>query len=500
MEASKTTGSSSEFLPVVRALRISERGFCDDGALRASDCLRTFGADLAPSDRKTLQDASEWRPGEVLSFLPDLSRIKRDWLKRLTAPPMFAVEKYSKSVLNLIQKTMDSIRECGFIKEDRQSQALLDFLAELEMNPNRLLELVSSYSFAFAATCQQCEGREIAEQKGVTGKNDTAQSTELVYDYVIIDEAARALPLDLLIPMSQGRRILLVGDHRQLPQMIVEKWAEALEAKWNAVDNPDTSGQQAEQTIRAVSNLKQSMFEYLFNERIPELEKQDRIVRHITLDAQFRMHPLLGDFISRNFYGRDEQFSSPGEKAGIDYAHHLPGMPDKPLYWIDVPWSEATRMTRPEGARTSWQRDAELRVICNRLNQWMKCDAARKNELTFGVISFYRGQVEALRQRLGNKVDGKTLHVGTVDSFQGKEFDIVFLSLVRTSNLLDKEDPFGFLTIPNRLNVAMSRQKKLLVVVGDARFVRNEKAKIAIPGLHNFYLLCKEHGVVEAVR
>ena len=91
---------------------------------------------------------------------------------------------------------------------------MAEFLAELENNPYGMIDAVSDYSFAFAATCQQSVNKQMQQQKGITG-DDPDQTIE--YEFVIVDEAARVSPRDLMIPMAQGKRIILVGDHRQLP-------------------------------------------------------------------------------------------------------------------------------------------------------------------------------------------------------------------------------------------------------------------------------------------
>ena len=86
--------------------------------------------------------------------------------------------------------------------------------------------------------------------------------------------------------------------------------------------------------------------------------------------------------------------------------------------------------------------------------------------------------------------DKEKFRIGSVDSFQGKEFDIVILSTVR-SNSQSREDGnekkvFGFLTLENRLNVAFSRAQKLVIVVGDANMFEDNYAKKYVPGLHEF--------------
>ena len=134
----------------------------------------------------------------------------------------------------------------------------------------------------FQKVSKQAFGKDIIRTKNKTVRYD--QKTEMVkYDTVIIDEAARTSPRDLLIPMSQAeKRIILVGDHRQLPHLIDEEVARALEGD-------DSSGQPVD-----VELFKKSMFEYLFN-RLKKLEEKDGIKRTVTLDAQYRTHPLLGD-------------------------------------------------------------------------------------------------------------------------------------------------------------------------------------------------------------
>ena len=103
---------------------------------------------------------------------------------------------------------------------------------------------------------------------------------------------------------------------------------------------------------------------------------------------------------------------------------------------------------------------------------------------------------------------GKTveerIRIGTVDSFQGMEFDVVFLSMVRSQpqssrffqerNFLAKEQQqvFGHLMSKNRLCVSVTRQKKVLVLVGDSQLIQTAIAKQAVPELQAFYKLCKE--------
>jgi len=89
---------------------------------------------------------------------------------------------------------------------------------------------------------------------------------------------------------------------------------------------------------------------------------------------------------------------------------------------------------------------------------------------------------------LKKKIDSKLLEIGSIDAFQGRQFDIVFFSVVRSND----RNIFGFLKSENRLNVAFSRQKKLLVVVGNRKMYESEKAQSDVPALAEFIKLADE--------
>ena len=560
----------SKYARAVRLLRTSDAGFLDDGPDRADDALDILDEQLSPKERKLLRDASMWNTSKgIPPFMGDLKRLKKALLIRYSAPPVFRVEKENQEVLDLLIEYKKRVTAASASNKDKRLAALAEFVAELENDGVAVSDAVSEYSFAFAATCQQSAGQKMQNLKGLSRSDDPSG---LVYDYVIVDEAARVSPRDLMVPMAQGKRIILVGDHRQLPHIIDEEVAQQMEDDGAAVNETEW--------------LKKSMFEYLFTERLKALEMQDGIKRRVTLDKQFRMHPLIGDFISRNFYERfdpDEKVSS-GLPASM-FVHNLPKTNNKAVAWLDVPASMGahTRMG------TSWIRQAEIDAIADQLFEWMNSEEGKN--LSFGVISFYKAQaiqISKTLKRLG--ADESRLRVGTVDSFQGMEFDVVFLSMVRTLPLgykgtatsrnrkakdpapsfsakpirtttepgdqakparkslfgnirdalfgsiqketrraeetaagidlgaamlpfLEKEkrktpvgiDPeeqkaaqrlFGHLCLYNRLNVSMSRQKRLLVVAGDSALLSIDLADKFIPGLVDFYETCEKEGVI----
>ena len=245
----------------------------------------------------------------------------------------------------------------------------------------------------------------------------------------------------------------------------------------------------------------------------------------MTLDAQYRTHPLLGDFASNNFYQKyNEGYQSP--LPASHFEQRLQGIENKAAVWMNVPNSDGKEVRLESGSR---ERDAEAKAIAEYVNKWI--DSEEGSGLSFGVISFYKAQVFAVYKSLQKfKIteraqDGtwqicqeyrflesgeERLRIGTVDAFQGMEFDIVFLSMVRTqehkrlASWIKKEPDykkikrgvFGHLMSENRLCVSMSRQKKALILVGDGDLVNTQIAVDAVPALKNFYGLCHEQGVI----
>ena len=498
-------------LRLVRALRVSEAAFVDDGAARAVDLLDKIEDGPDNPDLSVLEKAARWRSGKPLSFLPELRELKEALLYKYLPSPDFRTEKPREDVLRLVA-TVSQLLEKKLNSTNKRDAILAEFLHELEDNPDGVREAIEDYNFVYAATTQQAVGKDIIRSKNKNVRYD--QRTEMVkYDTVIIDEAARTSPRDLLIPMSQAeKRIILVGDHRQLPHLIDEEVARALEGD-------DSSGPPVD-----VDFVKKSMFEYLFN-RLKKLEEKDGIKRTVTLDAQYRTHPLLGDFASNNFYQKyNEGYRSPLSESHFE--QRLQGIENKAAIWIDVPNSQGKEAVLPSRSR---QRVSEAKVIAEHVNKWIGSEEG--SGLSFGVISFYKAQVFAVYEALQKfgiterAQDGtwqicqeyrflengeERLRIGTVDAFQGMEFDIVFLSMVRSQDMnalpphiRNEEDYkkkqqklFGHLMSENRLCVSMSRQKKVLAIVGDGVLANSQIAVDAVPALKNFYDLCHEKGVI----
>ena len=344
------------------------------------------------------------------------------------------------------------------------------------------------------------------------------EANGIVFDSVIVDEAARATPLDLMIPMAMAkRRLVLVGDHRQLPHMLDGRVEEELAESetWSIIQQ---------------QMLEESLFQRMVNSLKELHENQmDQPQRVVMLDTQFRMHQVLGDFISQNFYENKRLRKIKSERPDTDFIHGLSGYVDRVCAWLNVPSSEGYHQ-RPSNKNNGWIRIVEAQ----RLVREAKRILDEKPYLSVGIITFYGDQRDCLHKELmslgvvkktaqgfeiveayktlseGENIGKERLRIGTVDAFQGKEFDVVIVSLVRTlkpnfhiDNMDEAQQDkaltsaYGFLRVDNRLNVALSRQHSLLIMVGDLSLAQHQAAELAAPALAAFARLCGgNHGVI----
>lgn len=368
---------------------------------------------------------------------------------------------YEKDVNDLFESITKGIKKYGKNSKDRITDIIWEFKDQLD-NPQNINELIEKYTKINAATCQQAVSKKF---NGI-GVNSTKE-----YDYVIIDEAARANPLDLLIPMSMGKKIILVGDHKQLPHLlekdIVEKVIEAKNDK------------------EVVEMLEESLFSRLYN--LLDKSKYTGIKRTVMLKEQYRMHPTIGELVSSFYKEKLISAASINEKV-----HNLHLYDNKPIAWLNVPKEKGLESTINKQSK---YRKAEIDKIMEELYKILQVN----ENYTIGIITFYKKQANLIQEEL-NKLslqDQKRISVGTVDAFQGKEFDITILSTVRSNSYIDKRKRVGFLESSNRLCVAFSRGKRLLIGIGDIETVGYDENTCYVEKLKEFCELCKRDGYYE---
>jgi hypothetical protein len=482
-----------------RGIRVDEEPFSDDGPVKARVALQRLDGVLTEAERAFLARCATFELGQVPPWLAEGRPLREALIDRLTQPPHAAEPRLDDDTQRLLLDVLDAVDRRLAVTRGGDEAALATYLHDLETDPGEVRKTLEHYTVVLAATLQQAAGKEMRRVRGI----DEGLTT---FESVIVDEAARANPLDLFIPLSMAkRRVVLVGDHRQLPHLL----------------EPDVERQLAEgvdqgtverQTLDAV---QASLFERMWV-LLRALEQKDGIRRTVTLDAQYRMHPALGDYVSRAFYEARDDGAIVSPRPAEQFAHDLPGYVKDgrgcAAAWLDVPHGRGT-----EVRGVSKSRPVEARLIAKEVRRLIEHDST----LTFGVIAFYSAQVDemgramievGLTEQASNargwriaeqwattyNPEGKAverLRIGTVDAFQGKEFDVVFLSVTRSNGLPGQTDEqqrrkYGHLMLENRLCVAVSRQQRMLVAVGDLAFVRADEAQLPLRALRAFTDLC----------
>ncbi|OSI09487.1 helicase [Neisseria zoodegmatis] len=276
-----------------------------------------------------------------------------------------------------------------------------------------------------------------------------------IYDWVIVDEAARSISSELAIAMQSGSRILLVGDHKQLPPLYSEEHKNALARRLGI----SKRGEELDQALG-------SDFERVFQS---EYGKQTCA----TLKTQYRMAPAIGSLVSACFYNNVLENGKTDNDVPNIYAK-LPEKLKAGVTWLDT--TSLPNSYHEQGKSGSLSNRAEAKEIINLLQSFqndetfMNSDVVQhcldKNEQAIGVICMYSEQKKLIRtmfnQNSWEERFRRLIKIDSVDSYQGKENRVIILSLARH----DKTYSTGFLHLPNRINVALSRAMDKLIIVG----------------------------------
>ena len=246
---------------------------------------------------------------------------------------------------------------------------------------------------------------------------------------LFIDEAAQALEAASWIPIRKSSRVILAGDHCQLPP-----------------------------TVKSMAALKGGLGKTLM-ERIVENKPEEVTL----LNVQYRMNEQIMRFSSDYFYhGQLESAPLIKHRGILDY--------DNPMIWIDT----STLDSQEEFVGETFGRinKAEAALTLSTLKQYFtKVSHQRilEERIDVGIISPYRAQVQHLRRLISKDAFFKPfrhlISVNTVDGFQGQERDIILISLVRAN----AEGQIGFLRDLRRMNVAITRARMKLIILGDTQ-------------------------------
>lgn len=258
---------------------------------------------------------------------------------------------------------------------------------------------------------------------------------------LFIDEAAQALEAACWIAIQRADRVILAGDHRQLPP-----------------------------TIRCPQALAGGLDRTLMQQIV---EQKPQAVS--LLNVQYRMSEGIMQFPNREFYeGLLTSDPSVRYRGILDW--------DSPMEWIDTselsPAPQDNGQEMPEDYAESLARDglsrqnpAEARLTLDKLKAYLERIGKERilgENIDFGLISPYQGQVRLLRQMMRRDPFWRPyrhlITIGTVDSFQGQERDVIVISMVRSN----EKGNIGFLRDLRRMNVAITRARMKLLLIGDA--------------------------------
>ncbi|CAJ2663447.1 unnamed protein product [Trifolium pratense] len=247
------------------------------------------------------------------------------------------------------------------------------------------------------------------------------------FDMVVIDEAAQASEVGVLPPLSLGAaRCVLVGDPQQLPATVISKAAGTL-------------------------MYSRSLFERFQQAGCPTM----------LLSVQYRMHPQIRDFPSRYFYQGRLSDSESVVKLPDEAYYKDPLL--RPYIFYDIRHGRESH----RGGSVSYQNMTEAQ-FCLRLYEHVQKTVKSLGlaKITVGIITPYKLQLKCLQREFEevlNSEEGKDLYINTVDAFQGQERDVIIMSCVRAST-----HGVGFVADIRRMNVALTRARRALWVMGNA--------------------------------
>ncbi|HVA51106.1 MAG TPA: AAA domain-containing protein [Pirellulales bacterium] len=244
------------------------------------------------------------------------------------------------------------------------------------------------------------------------------------FDLVVIDEACQSTEPACWIAINRGERVVLAGDHCQLPPTIVSEEA-------------------------AAKGLGVSLFERLMNRSAASISRR--------LTVQYRMHKTIMGFSSNEFY--DGKLVADAAVA----CHRLCDLPsvagtaltETPVEFIDTAGAGYDEEQEPDGESRLNVQEAELAI--RKVEALL---AAGIPPQSVAVIAPYAAQARLLRERL----EAPGLEIDSVDGFQGREKEAIVMSLVRSN----PAGEIGFLTDVRRMNVALTRARRKLLVIGDS--------------------------------
>lgn len=419
---------------------------------RAADLRRLLPVEQPQAESDGHPKASRRRsdePEEIAALRDDVASLDADVRQRIKdkealAEKLLQVEPITAEILEGTDKDIADWSRSLIPKNPGTDQflELLDMRSDWERRFGR----TKDFQPALIASAQVLAGTCVGVV-GVRGISD------IQFDLCIVDEASKATPTELLVPMSLSRKWVLVGDPKQLPPFQDDVLKDI-----SFLTRYDLRSE----------DIHESLFERLF-QQLP-------VGCRTSLKVQHRMVPEIGRLVSNCFYDGDLE-SAPRNRDEV-----LRGVLPTPVIWLSTSHLSVHREIKSD---SSYSNQSEVRVL-RRLLDAVNSEARRRDRhISVAILSGYLAQVNLLRRELSarfNEWSALAVEINTVDAFQGREADIAVYSVTRSND----EGAIGFLRDFRRLNVALSRGREYLIVVGDHLFARSAQG-------HNPFRLVVEH-------
>jgi superfamily I DNA and/or RNA helicase len=304
------------------------------------------------------------------------------------------------------------------------------------------------------------------------------------FDYVIMDESGKATTAESLIPLVLANNAILVGDHRQLRPMLtstreVEKW---LRENFKNEEDYDSWDDYFN---------RPSLFEQIITTIDEDFKSQLEVCRRSSKDQV-----ILTSKCFYEPYG-DEPIL-PADRPN-DKEHNLDLKVNSSIVFLNI-GNDYKSEINGNGSSKNKESAKLIPEILNKLDQY-----SLVKKYSIGIITGYSAQVNEIRNVLSKNMDYKkctnirpdSITLSVVDKFQGLEKDIIIFDLVRS-----RQNTLGFLANANRINVALSRQKKLLIIIGNYDWLMSAEApqlKGEIPALKRYLGAIKKEWIVNTV-
>lgn len=328
------------------------------------------------------------------------------------------------------------------------------------------------------------------------------------FDWVIIEEAAKATGSELISPMLLSHRRLMIGDHRQLPAFASDQLKKLLSQPMK-VNEAITMGEdfiskalrdetteelldevaEDENRLPALCAEALRLLTYFESTIEAEYARQDKkrggrpIAKKLT--SQHRMHPKIASLVSRCFYGdldTDEACKRRFELGEMPFYSTAECISSTAaIVVIDMPYVQSNVNLKNGDMPPSWHNPTEVHAVVKVLES-IRVMPGKKASLT--VLSPYEQQRQKIEAAIAENKDESLSHISafqapshngrichTVDSFQGSEADIVVISLVRNNHHSAVNKALGFLSDPRRMNVLLSRAKWQMVLITSIDFL-----------------------------